>query len=222
MAREGSAHSVYLYATVEGLPRWWKPPSAGVGAEPIVVRAVKEIFLIASPLAIPLPRTSRAVAAHQEVVASLLEARAVLPLHFGTVLAAGELEPWLRARLAPIRAALAEVRGSIEMMVRLLRLDVRANSAASDPLESLAQRLVERAGLPRWRYRGNGGTATASVAFLVPSSDVQGFLARIAPVASHAEGVAVVPTGLWAPYSFAPVLEAAMSSAEVGPAARAG
>jgi hypothetical protein len=222
MAREGSVYSVYLYATVEGLPRWWKPPPAGVGAEPIVARAVTDLSLIASPLTVPLSRTPRTVALHQEVVASLLEARAVIPFDFGTVLDAAELEPWLGTRLSALRAALADVRGSVEMTVRLLRLDPRP-CLAFDPLEALAQRLVERAGLPRWRYLGNGGTATASLAFLVPRGDVQNFLARIAPVASHAEGVAVVPTGPWAPYSFVPALEPAVAAAvDVGPVTRAG
>ena len=36
--------------------------------------------------------------------------------------------------------------------------------------------------------------------------EAAGFLARIAPVASHAAGVAVVTTGPWAPYSFVPDL----------------
>jgi hypothetical protein len=49
----------------------------------------------------------------------------------------------------------------------------------------------------------------AAVAFLVPRSDLAGFLARIAPVASHAAAVAVVPTGPWAPYSFVPELDRA-------------
>jgi hypothetical protein len=46
----------------------------------------------------------------------------------------------------------------------------------------------------------------AALAFLVPRGEVPAFLARIAPVASHADGVAVVPTGPWAPYSFVPDL----------------
>ena len=221
MARGGSVYSMYLYATVEGLPRWWKPPPAGVGAEPIIARAVSELFLITSPLTCALSRTPRTFTVHQEVVASLLDARAVIPFDFGTVLAPEELETWFDSRLTSLRAAVAEVRGSVEMTVRLLRLDPRP-SPACDSLESLAQRLVERAGLPCWRYRGNGGTATASVAFLVPRGDVQSFLARIGPVASHAEGVAVVPTGPWAPYSFVPPLEPAAAAAEVSSVTRAG
>jgi hypothetical protein len=47
----------------------------------------------------------------------------------------------------------------------------------------------------------------ASVAFLLPRAELADFLARIAPVASRAVGVAVVPTGPWPAYSFVPVFD---------------
>jgi hypothetical protein len=47
------------------------------------------------------------------------------------------------------------------------------------------------------------------VAFLVPRLEVPDFLTRIAPIASRASGVAVVPTGPWPAYSFVPTLGAA-------------
>jgi hypothetical protein len=78
-------------------------------------------------------------------------------------------------------------------------------------LASLADALIERAALPQWRYRPTGasGNVAASIAFLVPRAALPGFLARIAPVASHAHGIAVVPTGPWPPYSFVPDFERA-------------
>src|SRR5256886_11479907 len=64
-------------------------------------------------------------------------------------------------------------------------------------LRSLAERLIERAALPHWRYRpaANPTNVAASLSFLVPRDEVPAFLARIAPVASRAAGLAVVPTG---------------------------
>lgn len=58
---------------------------------------------------------------------------------------------------------------------------------------------------PAWHFRAsaNGDNVAASVAFLVPRDEVGAFLARIAPVASRAAGIAVVPTGPWPAYSFA-------------------
>ncbi|MGH7309900.1 MAG: GvpL/GvpF family gas vesicle protein [Candidatus Rokuibacteriota bacterium] len=209
----------YLYAIVQGLPGAWRPPPVGVGGA-IVTQPFRELLLISSPLASPLPRTPGAEAGHDDVVASLLEAPAVLPFRFGTVVAEAELESWLEARWTRIRAGLAELRGRVEMSVRLLPLDQRtADSAAGDltgaALRILADRLVERAGLTAWRYcpAGRGANLTASVAFLVPREEVPAFLARIAPVAARAEHMAVVPTGPWPAYSFTPSLETGASVA---------
>jgi hypothetical protein len=68
---------------------------------------------------------------------------------------------------------------------------------------------VSRAGIEQWRYRpaGTGGNVVASVAFLLPRTELAEFLARIAPVASRAVGVAVVPTGPWPAYSFVPAFD---------------
>ena len=88
----------------------------------------------------------------------------------------------------------------------------RIDSAPGErELRVLADALVERAALSKWDYRpsGSGGNVVGSVAFLVPRPDLTGFLSRIAPVASRAVGVAVVPTGPWPPYSFVPPLDRA-------------
>jgi len=206
----------HLYAVVEGLPRRWRPPATGVGGGPVVARAAAELTLIVTPLAAPIGRTPAALAAHDDVVVGLLECRAVVPLRFGTTLAAAQLDRWLALHLARVRAALAEVRGSVEMSVRLLRLD--AGGAAGVSLGALADQLIERAGCASWRYvpAGRAPNASASLAFLVRRDDVQSFLARIAPVASRAEGVAVVPSGPWPPYSFAPALDPTLPTALAG------
>jgi hypothetical protein len=93
-------------------------------------------------------------------------------------------------------------------------------------LRAFAERLVERAALPQWRYTacGSGVSLGATLAFLVPRGEVQEFLARIAPLASRAAGLAVVPGGPWPAYSFAPSLSAERGAAvhEFVPVARAG
>lgn len=220
MARDGSALSddsrratpsshYHLYAIADGVPRRWRPPATGVGGGPVVARAMRDLTLIATPLVAPPSRTPGAIAIHQDVVASLLESRAVLPFKFGTLVAAAELDRWMTVHLARVRASLAELRDTVEMTVRLLRLDVRELAPAkTTQVAALAERLIERAEVSTWRYVpvGGGGDGSASLAFLVPREDVQSFLVRIAPVASRAQGVAVVPSGPWPPYSFAPAL----------------
>ncbi len=189
----------HLHALVEGLPRRWRPP-AGVCAAG-VLDGLTLVMTVLPGVAVPTPA---AVTRHEGLVESLLEASALLPFRFGTVIPAERLESWLALHRPRFRAVLDGVRGCVEMRVRLLPLDLRAPAPAdASHVRTVAERLVERAGIRQWRSLP-AGTA-ASLAFLVARDDVPGFLARIAPVASRAAGLAVVPGGPWPPYSFAPV-----------------
>jgi hypothetical protein len=226
----------YLYAIVERLPGRWRPPTAGVAGGAVVPRRFDDLVVLTSLLEAVPAASSRNLALHQDVVASLVDATATLPMTYGTAVPLTELPAWMAEHRATVAAVLRGVRGCVEMTVKLLRLDGaiaqrladRAGSrAAGGPalapddgeLQALAEALAERAGLPQWRYlaSGNGGNVAAAVAFLVPRADLAGFLARIAPVASHAAGVAVVPTGPWVPHSFVPDLgRAARARGRVG------
>ena len=203
----------YLYAIVDRLPGRWRPPTAGLAGASVVPRRVDDLVVVASLLETVPPAGPRTLALHQDVVATLLDATATLPLAYGTTVPAADLTEWLGARRAEVRAALDAVHGCVEMCVKLLRLDCAIDAPRAphheQELRALADALTERAALPEWRYRpaGSAGNVAASVAFLVPRREVPGFLARIAPVASHAAGVAVVPTGPWPPYSFVPALD---------------
>src|SRR5262249_59846746 len=118
-----------------------------------------------------------------------------------------DLDDWLVRERPALDGALASVRGCVEMSVKLLRLDATPSGGPSvdavrdaadeQRLRELADQIVERAALAQWRYRParTAGNVVASVAFLVPRSELADFLARIAPVASRAVGVAAVPTG---------------------------
>jgi Gas vesicle synthesis protein GvpL/GvpF len=152
---------------------------------------------------------------------------ATWPFRYGMTIPALSLTDWLVSHGRLVTAALASVRGCVEVTVKLLRLDGaitrqppgwdRGRVVVTPPgrdereLRSLADTLAERAGASQWRYypSGRAGNVAASAAFLVPRADVQAFLARIAPVASHATGIAVVPTGPGVPYSFVPELDRA-------------
>jgi len=139
------------------------------------------------------------------------------PADFGVGSGPAWLDAWLAAHAALINTTLAQLRSSVEMNVKLLRLhcghsvDRTCRECADGApgvvqLRELAERLVTQAGIERWRYRspGGGSNVAGSVAFLVARAEVDGFLARIAPIASRATGIAVVPTGPWPPYSFVP------------------
>jgi hypothetical protein len=202
----------YMYAVVEGLPPAWRPPPAVAPGASVDRRRLGPLLLLGSALDAVPPANPKTLALHHDVVASTLDAHAVLPFRYGTTVAADEAETWLGAQRPALEAALAQVRGCVEMSVKLLRLDGGIDpprGPGERELRALAEQLVGRAGVEPWRYRpaGSGGNVIASVAFLVPRTELAEFLARIAPIASRATGVAVVPTGPWPAYSFVPAFD---------------
>ena len=210
----------YLYAIVDRMPTAWHPPTSGLGDASVVPRRVHDVVVLGSLLDIVPPATPRTLAIHHDIVSTVIEAAALVPFRYGTMVPAAGLGDWVAGHRAVVAAALASVRDRVEMSVKLLRLDCVVDSRqrrGEEPgpgareLQVLADALVERAGLPQWRYRPTGasGNVAASIAFLVPRAEVADFLARIAPIASRATGVAVVPTGPWPPYSFVPDFERA-------------
>lgn len=203
----------YLYAVVDQLPRPWCPPSSGMSGADVEARTMAGFVLLRSRLGAVPPATPRTLAAHHDVVASAMDADAMVPFRFGTAVSSSEIDSWLAAHGLLLRTALTALRGCVEMNVKLLRLELAGNGPDPEPdprratsLEVLGERLVARAGVDHWRYRvqGRGSNVAASVAFLVPRGEVADFLTRIAPIASRATGAAVVPTGPWPAYSFAP------------------
>lgn len=216
----------YLYAVVDRIPTAWQRPSSGIGGAAVVPQRVDDVVVLASVIESVPPATPRTLALHHDVVGSVMDAAALLPFHYGTTVPLAAISEWLAARRTAVTAALAGVRDCVEMSVKLLRLDCaidqqlarsrrRAPRSDSGPAERelrvLADALIERAAVSQWDYRpsGSAGNVVGSVAFLVPRPDLTGFLSRIAPVASRAVGVAVVPTGPWPPYSFVPPLDRA-------------
>jgi hypothetical protein len=203
---------LYMYAVVDGLPSAWRPPPAVAPAASVDRHRAGHLLLLGSTVdAIPAanPKT---LALHHDVVASTLEALAVVPFRYGTAVADGDVDTWLAAHRTVLETALAQVRGCVEMSVKLLRLDggvEQRGGPGEAELRGLADQLVDRAGVAQWRYRpaGTGGNVVASVAFLLPRTELAEFLSRIAPVASRAIGVAVVPTGPWPAYSFVPAFD---------------
>ncbi len=182
-------------------------------------RALTGLVILSSATPVVPPASPTTLALHHDVVASALDADGLVPFRYGTALLAADVDGWLTRERSALDGALASVRGCVEMSVKLLRLDtapaaaapVDATRDAADErrLRELADQIVERAALAQWRYRpaGTAGNVVASVAFLLPRGELADFLARIAPVASRAVGVAVVPTGPWPAYSFVPTFD---------------
>ncbi len=191
----------YLYAVVDRLPRRWRAPARGVAGAPVVVRRVEDLVAVFSLLGTVPPRTVATLLQHEEVVRALLDADALLPLPFGA--AVSDAGSWMRSRLHALQEALDRLRGSVEMRVRLLRLDAGLPDRV---LADLADRVVQSAALAPARCRAERRRLETALAFLVPRTEVDLFLARIAPVAARAGGVAVVPSGPAPAWDFAPAL----------------
>lgn len=222
----------YLYAVVEGLPRGWRPPPPVVG-ERVERRGLGGLVVLGSTAPVVPPAGPGTLALHHDVVASALDADGLVPFRYGMAVPLAEADGWLARERPAIADALARVRGCVEMSVKLLRLSTglparspEAEAAAGTDaraLRVLADHLVERAGPGEWRYRpgGTAGNVVASLAFLIPRTGLADFLARIAPVASRAVGVAVVPTGPWPAYSFVPAFDRLPPAAVLPPPDRA-
>src|SRR5262249_47687346 len=85
LSRRSSGQS-YVYALVDRVPRRWRPPAAGVGGGSVIAQSVHDLVLIVSPVTSPLARTLRSQAVHDDVVVSLMDAEAGVPLPVRTVL----------------------------------------------------------------------------------------------------------------------------------------
>ncbi len=199
----------HLYGILERPPLTSRLPDVGVDDRPILLRRLGG-FVVLSTLFETIPRPSpTALSRHCEVLAALTSPGPLFPFHYGVSVPIGELEPWLAVRARLVRAGLRAVRGCAEMRVSVLAL----HFGDGDPVRlcKVADRVAEATGLTSWRSRvsGRGGNATITLAFLVPQAEVPAFLARIAPVASRAGDVAVVPSGPWPASTFVPSLDRA-------------
>ncbi len=68
-----------------------------------------DLVVLASPLDILPEANARTLALHHDVVATTLDAAAVVPLRFGTVVATADLDAWLGAHAQLVRATLGQL-----------------------------------------------------------------------------------------------------------------
>jgi len=196
----------HLYGILERPPVASRLPDAGVDDHPVLVRRIGGLVLLSS-LVETTPRPSPcALKRHQDVLAAVTVPGPLFPLRYGVSVPLGEVEPWLAVRASRVRSALRSVRGKVEMRVSVVALhfggDIERLQAVADRVAAVAS---VRSG--RQRLSGKGDNAAIALAFLVARTEVPGFLARIAPVASRAGDVAVVPSGPWPPFTFVPPLD---------------
>ena len=201
----------HLYGVLERPPLASRLPEAGVDEQSILVRRIGGLVLL-STLVEESPRpTPCCRRRHQEVLESVSVPGPLFPLRYGVSVPSREVEAWLAVRAPMIRAGLRTVRGKVEMHVNVLA--PHFGMADVGRVQDVADRVTSASGIASWRGRlaDTGGNAAVALAFLVPRAEVATFLARIAPVASRAADIAVVPSGPWPPFTFVPPLDAPLS-----------
>jgi hypothetical protein len=217
---------LHLYAIVE--PR---TPCAGLGleGEKLVAIDCGEIVAVASEHARPLESapTEEALWEHERVLEALLEAGPVLPVRFGVRFAEREaLCAEVQPRSAKLAEALTDVRGRVEVSVRLLALNHTSTPTdeseevgpgaryllerlgerreAARTLEAVRKRLAPLAVAERSRLLPRPGTP-ATAAFLVERPLLERFRQKACELERELEDVALVCTGPWPPYNFVDV-----------------
>jgi hypothetical protein len=222
---------IYVYAITDGRPRGLRD-DAGFGEQPL--RAF-EHGALAAVYSIDPPRdltpTEEALWHHERVLEELMGDRAVLPLRFASTLPGEEeLADLLSARAYEFGAALAAVRGRVEMGVRAT-VDPGSIREIEPPVTFGGGRAYLAAKLERRRAAARlgeaihddlGPLARASTcklvtdpqpvfagAYLIDRDDVAGFRERCDRARTAWPGVELACTGPWPPFSFAEPMETA-------------
>ncbi|HEX8723114.1 MAG TPA: GvpL/GvpF family gas vesicle protein [Pyrinomonadaceae bacterium] len=112
---------LYVYCLGDGLAESAFEGVAGVGGAPARVLALGALSAVVSDAAEePAPVTEENLLAHNRVNAAALALTTPLPFRFGTLAAPERLAEYARSNEAALAAALARVRGRVEMSVKLL------------------------------------------------------------------------------------------------------
>jgi hypothetical protein len=201
----------------------------GLGGEPLVPIACGDVVAVASMDARPFRSapSEEALWQHESVLEALLERGSVLPVRFGVRFPDHDaLRAEVQPRSAALAAALAHVRGRVELSVRLLaregeprpptvtevdadagpgvrylrgRLEERRD--ASRKLDAVRSKLSPCAVAERSQLLPRPGTLAAS-AFLVERTAVDDFRQEVRALEGEIEDVLLVCTGPWPPYNF--------------------
>jgi hypothetical protein len=212
---------IYLYAIAEELDDL--PDLVGVDGAPLARRSVEGLDLVVSEHdGAEIAASEEAVLAHARVVEGLVgRSAALLPARFGRGFRDEDaLRDAIEGRAASLREALAQVRGCIEVGLRVLasetapspaaesgRAYMEARLARAEEADRLARELHEPlAALARGATRTVGATPRLllSSAYLVEPGELDGFRRRVGELEAAHPDLTFLTTGPWPPYSFAP------------------
>jgi Gas vesicle synthesis protein GvpL/GvpF len=212
---------LYLYALTDAPAT--VPDRPGVGGSRPAAEHLGGFDAIVSRVSGTTAPTEEAILAHAEIVDQLAAANeAVLPARFGSVFAdTAALREVVERRADELQVALDEVRGCVELGLRVLVPNGTAEAPASSGRDYMARRLAalqesERvadtvhaplAALARVSERRLRVTPhlLLTAAYLVPRTQVDAFRTALAAVERVHPELTLACTGPWPPYSFTTV-----------------
>jgi hypothetical protein len=205
---------IWVYGICEGPAA--PPDGEGLAQAPLDgVREGELLAVVSRHAEQPGDPALEALWAHERVVERIMADRAVLPMRFGTTVRhEDELREVLATRREELLAALARVRGRVEVGVRAVQggedsgpvattgreyveAKLRVGHAAAalhEPLASLAVAASQRP--------ARGPDELLRAAYLIDAGALEGFRGAVERLQQAHPEVSVLCTGPWPPYSF--------------------
>ena len=212
----------YLYGLVEAgavLPEQLR----GIDGAQVRLAAVETLQAIISDCGNATVSASKEnILAHASVLDAVIADRTPLPFRFGAIVTREALDKFIMANLETLTHDLVRVRGQVQMTIRLAVRSKPLNDESQTgegpgtrflkERRALRERLVDGT---KWLTEQMGElvreaestvvtapAAVATVAHLVPQTDVQEYTARFEAVCSQRPDFACLRSGPWPPYAF--------------------
>jgi len=208
-------------------------PAQGISGAPVRLLKTEGFSVLLSDLDADVVQVTRDNAlAHAAVVRSILDRATPLPFRFGTLVTEQQLVNYLSARKPALETKLAEVRGCVEMSVKIIREpsapepepDVNVNQGTGTSFLAQKRREIlggeqsaaEAATISTWLHDKVGGLIRQeqvtlrpteklilAAAHLVERSKVRKYRENMAQICRSRPELHFLLSGPWPPYSFA-------------------
>ena len=223
---------LYVYCVAEDIDVLEDPP-AGISGAPVRLLKTGDFSVLVSDLEADVVQVTRENAlAHAAVVRSILDRTTPLPFRFGTLVTEQQLTNYFSARKPALETKLADVRGCIEMSVKIIW---ESSSDAPEPgepnhqgaganfLEQKRREILggersasDAATISTWLHEKVSGQVrdeqvtlrpsqrlVLAAAHLVERGKITQYREKVAEVRQERPELHFLVSGPWPPYSFA-------------------
>ena len=134
---------LYVYCLAENIDAL-KAPAVGISGVPVELLKLQDFSLLVSRFAGESSLVTREnVLTHDTVVRSVLHETTPLPFRFGSVVTEQQLDSYLNTHRADLKAKLAQVRGCVEMSVKIIWNTDQSDFKESADAEGPGTRFLE-------------------------------------------------------------------------------